>query len=292
VAYGCSWGALTTWKAFSPVNAAMFDFAPLNPRFLPLPQSAAYAKAARAGGADVFTADLGAGEALVVQRGRVRLLSRGPIWASGVSDREKCRQLRRLARWPGITLATPEEPLAGFGLLPLVTPVSHAIWDLSGDIRAGLAGKWRNRLSAAERAGVRVIQGRAGALERLLAQETAQRTKRRYRSFPATFSRALSEQDLRLWEWSEAGQLQAAMCFVRHGASASYHLGWASYVARGKGVHNVMLWQAAVALKAEGVRWLDLGSLNSEAAPGLFHFKLGTGAAIHRLGPTLLVMPG
>ena len=44
-------------------------------------------------------------------------------------------------------------------------------------------------------------------------------------------------------------------------------------------------------LRAEGVRWLDLGSVDTEAAPGLARFKLGTGAALKRLGATCLVLP-
>jgi hypothetical protein len=53
-----------------------------------------------------------------------------------------------------------------------------------------------------------------------------------------------------------------------------------------------MLFHAALALRAEGVRWLDLGSVNTEDAPGLARFKLGTGAVLHPLGSTLLVVPG
>jgi lipid II:glycine glycyltransferase (peptidoglycan interpeptide bridge formation enzyme) len=85
--------------------------------------------------------------------------------------------------------------------------------------------------------------------------------------------------------------VEAAMCFVVHGASASYHLGWGSDAAKAAGVHGVMLVQAAEALRTEGVRWLDLGSVDTEAAPGLARFKLGTGATLRRLGATCLVLP-
>ena len=52
-----------------------------------------------------------------------------------------------------------------------------------------------------------------------------------------------------------------------------------------------LLLRAAEALWAEGVRWLDLGSLDSERAPGLARFKLGTGAELRPLGATCLVLP-
>ena len=81
------------------------------------------------------------------------------------------------------------------------------------------------------------------------------------------------------------------MAFVVQGGCATYHMGWTSDAGRAAGVHAVMLTRAAEALQAEGVRWLDLGSVDTEASPGLARFKLGTGARLKRLGATLLVLP-
>lgn len=262
--------------------------------FSPFAQSGVYGQAAAACGARVFTADLGLGQALVVQRGGMRLISRGPVWDAGTLA-ERRTALRRFARWPGVTVATPEEPMSGFGLIPLVTPMHHAVWDLDGDARlrkARLNAKWRNRLSAAERAAHDFRRDRCGALEDLLSAEAPQRATRGYSTLPAAFSRALRPDALRLWEWWHEGALAASMCFVLHGTTASYHMAWASQAARDRSIHTLMLWRAAEALKAEGVRLLDLGSVNSTAAPGLARFKLGTGAALKRLGATLLVLPG
>lgn len=265
---------------------------PCSRTLLPLPQSDAYGQAAAACGAQVSRADLGCGAALVVQRGRMRLISRGPVWHEGATDRDQRRAVRRFARWPGLTLVTSETPFGGPGLIPLVTPMHQAIWDLAGDLRGGMAGKWRNRLVAAERAGVVVMRGGSAILTDLLQAEARQRLTRRYHAHSAEFTLALPEQAFRLWQWRDGGELAAAMAFIRHGTSASYHLGWASERARRRGAHGVMLTRAAEALRAEGVRWLDLGSVNSAAAPGLARFKLGTGAALRRLGATVLVVPG
>ncbi|MES2541702.1 MAG: GNAT family N-acetyltransferase [Pseudomonadota bacterium] len=256
----------------------MFDFG-ATAGFVPFQQSAVYAAAVEACGAQARWLN----GVLAVERGRLRLISR----AVGL-DRAG---LRRLARWPGVTVATPEAAVAGFGLVPLVTPMHHAVWSLDGDLRAGLVAKWRNRLAAAERGLVRVRPGGRRALDALSAAEGLQRRTRGYRALPDGFSRALPEGALRLWEWRQAGRFGAGMCFVVHGASASYHLGWASEAAKACGVHGVMLMRAAEALQAEGVRWLDLGSVDTEAAPGLARFKLGTGAALRPLGATCLVLP-
>ena len=257
----------------------MFDFGE-TVGFVPFQQCAPYAAAVAACGARVCWLD---GGVLAVERGRVRLISR----ASGLDRAD----LRRLARWPGLTVATPEDGLAGFGLIPLITPLHHAVWELGPDLRSAMAGKWRNRLVAAERDAVRVRRGGQECLEALLLEEGRQRRARGYRALAEGFSRALPVGALRLWEWRQAGAMQAAMCFVVHGSSATYHLGWGSDAARTAGVHGVMLTRAAEALRSEGVRWLDLGSVDSEAAPGLARFKLGTGAALKRLGATCLVLP-
>lgn len=254
--------------------------------FVPFQQSAAYASAAAACGARVRWLDVGCGRALAVERGPLRLVSRGPVWEGAPTDAGRRRAIRRLARWPGVTLVTSGEAVAGFGLVPLVTPLHHALWDLTGDLRAGLAGKWRNRLARAE-ASVRVRAAGRTALERLVAAEAAQRRARGYRALPPAFTRALDPAALRVWDGADG----AAMCFVVHGTSASYHLGWSSPAGRAAGAHNVMLMRAAEALAAEGVRWLDLGTVDTQAAPGLARFKLGTGAALKRLGATMLVLP-
>lgn len=260
------------------------------------PQSRPYEAAARACGADVRRLELDCGTGLVLSRGPVRLLSRGPVWQADATDHDKRRALRRLACWPGLTIVTLPAPLAGCGLIPLVTPLHHAIWSLSADLRAGMQGKWRNRLAAAERAGVRVRQVRGAEIgsgwQALLAMEASQRKTRRYRAHPKAFSEALPQPSLRLWDWRWGGAMGAAMGFVVHGDTATYHLGWAGPEARARGVHGVMLTRAAEALWAEGIRRLDLGSVNSEDAPGLAHFKLGTGARLVPLGATCLVLPG
>ena len=251
--------------------------------FLPFQQSTPYAAAAAASGARVRWCELEGGRALVVERGRLRLVQRGP--------QAGARALRRLARWPGLTIATPETALSGFGLIPLVTPMHQAIWDLGQDLRAELSGKWRNRLTVAEKSGIEAQPGDGSTLSRLLQEEALQRQARGYRSLPPQFTQGLATADLRLWGWRKDGDWAAAMAFVVHGTSATYHLGWGSDAARQAGVHPVMLMTAALALQAEGVRWLDLGSVDTDRAPGLARFKLGTGARLRRLGATVLVLP-
>lgn len=261
------------------------------PGFLPFQQSQVYAEAAACLGARLQWLSLDLGFALAVERGPFRLVSRGPVWTEATDVTSRTDAVRRLARHLGVTVVTPETPVAGPRLIPLVTSMHHAIWDLRGDLRAGMAGKWRNRLSRAERAGLAVAPTGRATLAELITAEAAQRTRRHYHALPSRFTEAVPDTALRIWEWRPEGRLEAAMAFVRHGSSATYHLGWGSDLARSTGAQGLMLARAAESLRAEGACWLDLGTVDTDAAPGLARFKLGTGAALCRLGATLLVLP-
>jgi hypothetical protein len=267
-------------------------------RSVALQQSWDYGQAARAFGAGVRRALVAdsAGEIAVAQvlnRYGLRLINRGPVWLRAADRAQKRRVLRALACGP--TLATPEDAVAGFGLVPLLTGRFHAVWDLHPTpeaLQKGLERRWAGRLAAAGRAGVQVARGHGDTLDWLIQEEAAQRRRMGYRGLPPDFPRCLPPASLRIWHWAQGGGIGAAMAFVRHGAAATYHTGWAGPAARRCGVHQVMLWQAALALRGEGVRWLDLGMVDTEAAPGLAHFKLGTGAEARHLGATAWVLPG
>ena len=270
------------------------------PSFGAFQQSTAYGLAARASGGQVDLACLTDGGQVLarvqtLRRGALRVALRGPVWTVPLEARTRQTALRRLARQTVALVVQPEENSAAFGVIPLITGAHVALWDLTPevvDLRASLAGKWRNALGAAERRGLAISPAPAAALGPLTEVEARQRISRHYHALPASFTRALPKDALRLWHWRRAGRCHATMCFVRHGDWATYHMGHADLIAREAGAHRVMLWQAALALRAEGVRVLDLGTVNTEAAPGLARFKLGTGAALHRLGPTSLVLPG
>lgn len=269
----------------------------------PFQQSRPYAVASQALGARLslarITADGLAGQALVMDRYGLRLCLRGPVWnraADAQADRHALRRLARAATTSGrLTLAMPESGVQGFGLMPLMTPRHVALWDLRAtkeDLLAAMHGKWRNRLRQSLARGVEAVPGAPRHLPDLVVVEAGQRRARGYRTLPPAFTVALPADDLRLWLWRAKGRVQAAMCFVCHGDWATYHMGHASPLAREVGAHGVMLWQAALALRDEGVTTLDLGDVNTDDAPGLAHFKLGTGAALHPLGRLSWVWPG
>ncbi|TNF16316.1 MAG: GNAT family N-acetyltransferase [Rhodobacteraceae bacterium] len=277
-------------EALEPVRAPAFQ------------QGAVYGAIAEAAGRRVARLELrssGRQTGLVQMIGQAGLwlISRGPVFAPDLTAVQQRAALRALAQRVGVVLATPELPVAGAGLIPLVTSRHQAIWDLSlgpEALRAGLAGKWRNRLSAAERASLVLCPETdlAGVLE----QDRAQQRARGYRALPPGFTRnwsRIAPQDLMaLRVETPAGQRIAAGIFLIHGAGASYHIGWSADAGRAGSAHNLMLWQAALRLRARGARQLDLGAVDGEEGAGRMRFKLGTGARAERLGQTCWVLPG
>jgi hypothetical protein len=254
------------------------------------------------------------GSALVVSRrwpglGRLALLSRGPVWAPdmppGARQVALGSLIDRLRREYAGVIATPDpvagaDPLSDGNLLRMFTPGTLASLDLRGDAvarRARLRGKWRNALT---RAMAEPLHITATPLPPdpdhwLLRAEAAQARARRYRNLPAAFTvawaRACPEDTLLLAAHAGSGP-RAGMLFLRHGTQATYHLGWTSAAGRKAGAHNRLMWDGIERLAAAGVTRLDLGGIDTETAPGLARFKLGTGAAAIRLGATWIAAPG
>ena len=169
----------------------------------------------------------------------------------GATVADQRHALRRLARFAGITVVTPEQDLRGPGLIPLVTPMHHAIWDLSGDLRAGMAGQmaqppvWGGTGGAADH-GVAPISCRRLVERRGRPTRLPAATAHIRRNSPFACHR-------KTWccfNGVMAGHWPRAWSFVVDGGSASYHLGWAGMRARAVGVHGLMLYRAALALRA------------------------------------------
>lgn len=270
---------------------------------MPLQQSLAYGAVLARLGATVERVEIAAssgalGRAQVIGRRvgplRLRLMSRGPVWAEAPAEPEQDAALRVLGRRFRPLVATPAR--AGPGL-PLVTCRAQALLDLSaepGMLRARLAQKWRNRLVRAEAAGLdlRLSRPEPSTVAWLLAADAAQQRVRGYRAMPARFTDAWLARDPRAALLAVArlgGERVAAMLFLLHRPWATYHLGWSGAAGRQANAHPLLLWRAMLHLRDAGFSTLDLGEVNTEDAPGLARFKIGTGARVMPLGPTVLL---
>lgn len=280
---------------------------------LPLQQSWAYGEAMRQFGAQplrlVCKDDDGqAASAQLIQNRLLRFLRpaicfRGPLWADSLAAAGRSASLKSLKsmfpkRRLEFLLAMPEQAespeahrvMRGAGFRRVMTGYSTIWMDLARDteaLRAGLDGKWRNALVRAEGAGIDVSVGgkRAHQYLWLLEREGEQRQAVRYVGLPtgmvehfAAASEANGRDGVLSLSAIKDRDKVAGILFLIHGNSATYFTGWSGDEGRALAAHNLLLWRAILELKERGIRWLDLGGLNTTHGAGIARFKLGLGA--------------
>lgn len=291
---------------------------------IPLQQHASYGLALQTFGARVSQVQFleGAklvGTALLVHRTFLRLfrattMFRGPLWhCDTITDDVKIACYQKLKEeyspWCWNFLAVmPEEANSPYlhatfkraGFKRIMTGFSTAWLDLRADektLRACLKGKWRNQLVKAEKADITISVGGAKPHQYnwLLDKESAQRSSRRYQATPLglvpAFAAAATPKSgssiLTITAISNREKIAGAM-FLLHGNSATYHIGWVGEKARPVNAQNRVLWEGMLALKTKGIKFLDLGGLNTTDLAGIARFKLGTGATPHTMNGTYI----
>ena len=199
-------------------------------------------------------------------------------------------------------IVSPEHPcpdLGQTGALPLVSPTCVARLDLAktrAERKSDLQQKWRNRLHRSQSNGLRVSRQNMplDATHWLFAADQAQQLQRRYRSWPIALTLAYARENkgqAKLFQAFDGKDGVAAILILRHGRAATYHIAHATPAGKALSAHNLLLWEASEWLAAKGCQQLDLGLINTEEAPGLARFKLGTGAHLAQLGGTWLLWP-
>lgn len=274
----------------------MFDIPHDTTCALPLQQHPFFAMALSACGRPPLMLD--EAPARLVMRRRFKggltlsMLSRVQV-PTGPDDLEQLR----IALGRGPVILSPDAPcpeLAGYGLVPLMTPATLGELDLTGPEqtrRARLHPKWRNRLRQAEQSPLRVTRCAfpADPGHWLLRADTLQQRRRGYRTWPEALTLAYAAQapeQAQLFTAQVGNRIVAAMLFLRHGAIATYHIGHTNTEGRALSAHTLLLWTAACWLAEQGHLRLDLGLIDTQRAPGLARFKLGAGATPRRLGGT------
>ncbi len=260
---------------------------------LPLQQHPDFGAALRSLGAKVNQIDIdGAVPTQVIKRYGVVFAPRGPIW-----DVENVRALRQSP----LRIINAERPSdiyrkAGFRLL--MTP-AHVAELCLRDVNwmAQAHGKWRNAWRKSQKANLVLHRARFDVATHawLLIKERTQQRRKKYRALPHEIIHAYAASAPKNAIVFTAGRGEdcvAAMLFLRHGQVATYHLGWSDQVGRDTNAHYALMKSAAEYFRRKGVTRLDLGTVDTENAPGLARFKIGSGAQVRHLGGTWLRIPG
>ncbi|MEP1765102.1 MAG: GNAT family N-acetyltransferase [Sulfitobacter sp.] len=190
-----------------------------------------------------------------------------------------------------LLILSPEHPCKMPRALRMMPRQALLRVDLSGDDqtrRAGLHQKWRNQLRRAEGSLLRVTQRRMNASHPMLARAAEQSRARRYQGWPtaltAAFAKAAPEQT-QIFTALLRGHPVAHMLFLIHGNRATYHIGHTTPEGRKTHAHNLLLWQASIALHRAGIMEMDLGP---ETTPQIDRFKCRAGAQQVMTGGTWL----
>jgi len=236
--------------------------------------------------------------------------SRGPVFDPDLSAAQRravyvlLRQQMPLPRWRAV-LFSPDVPLAAMdpievkGLSRVMTGYSTVMLDLQrplDEIKAGLEGKWRNRLTKAlAQPQIRVqVQSSLKRCQWLLGKEQEQREAKKFHGLPTGFVDAYiaalpQKEQAFVVAYAELGKNTiAAMLFLVHGRVASYHMGWADDEGRQSNAHNLLLWKALAHFQQMDIHLLDLGGINTHDLAGISRFKLGTGGQVLTLAGTYL----
>jgi hypothetical protein len=170
-------------------------------------------------------------------------------------------------------------------LLDLAPPID--------ELRRKLDKKWRNQLTSSEKKGLNVVAGTGSDEYRIFCQIYDQMRKRK--TFESTvdveeFGRMQENlpesQRMRVLICREKGAPVAGLVASAMGDAAVYLLGATSEEGLNSKGAYLLQWSLIKWLKENGFRWYDLGGINPERNPGVYHFKKGlSGADICRVGP-------
>ena len=234
--------------------------------------------------------------------------TRGPVWSPALdaaAQNQIYKEFKKTipTRMFRVTLFSPDlpldqvEPASVKGLHRVMTGYSTVMLDLTqseAQLREGLDRKWRNRVFRPLRSAPLQVQFKPDMRDcrHLLERELEQRASRNFHGLPTDFVPAFIDGHERpelgyfVATTRHEGRVIASMLFLLHGDGATYHIGWSDEEGRKLSAHNVMLWQAMLHLKKQGVRRLDLGGINTHDLPGISRFKLATGGQVLTLAGT------
>lgn len=237
--------------------------------------------------------------------GRVARLNRGPVWLTPPTDAQVRAALRLIGRdwrwWRlGALFLAPEIAadhggmLDGLSLRKRNAPAWCSAWlDLavgSETLRKALDGKWRNMLNGAQKVGLTAeIGSDPQMLEWLLGHYEKLMQNKAFAGTPPALIRQLAKHGrqaddlLVLRARAPDGEAVGGILVARHGAAATYLVGWNGDAGRKLKANNFLLWQAVLALGERNVRWFDLGGIDDVLTPGIAAFKRGMKGQEYRL---------
>lgn len=238
---------------------------------------------------------------------KLTLLLKGPVWLKNISNDKKQKILANVRkRYPlkyfNLFAFSPEEvderSYDGMGFHQIITGNSTVVIDLklSEDrLWQNLYSKNRTHIRKAKKSDFEVVYGDHNHphTDWLLGQERKQQKEKKYQGLPVELVKGYGqfsspEKGVYTAFAVEKGEPIAGALFLRHGRSATYHIGWNGPRGRKCRALNLLLWTMALKLKDAGVETLDLGGVNTEEGADIARYKLSFGGDVLSMGGTYM----
>ena len=175
--------------------------------------------------------------------------------------------------------------LEGFRCSPLAKPYRTLRVDLAPslqELRGNLLQKWRNCLNKAEKNGLSVVEGVRDEHYRVfltLADEMLERkrvtTGVDYREFQRIQEYLRPSEKMNILVCRAQGEPVCVAIYSAIGDTGIYLLGATGQKGLGLNGAYLLQWRIIERLKERGVRYYDLGGIDPDNNPGVYHFKLG-----------------
>ena len=154
----------------------------------------------------------------------------------------------------------------------------------SAEIRKRLDGKWRNQLNGAERAGLTLTEGTGLELyDQFKALYDEMMSRKQFETsvdvdeFRCIQQRLPEPQKMQIMISSRDGVPLTGLVATSVGDTGIYLLGATSNEGMKSKGSYLLQWLMMNRLKERGCRWYDLGGINPDTNPGVYHFKQGMG---------------
>jgi hypothetical protein len=237
------------------------------------------------------------------RRGRQLDTETASCMARALHEEYVCKRRLLLKVLPNAFVGSPrgtvfQSAFSGFAQEPRTSANTYRTFNLDltqplDQLRKNLDAKWRNKLAQSEKKGLKVIVGSGIVEYRLFCRMYHEMWKRK--AFETTvdveefaqIQEDLPEQHrMQILICEQAGTPVAGIVTSAMGDSAIYLLGATSDDGlNAKGAY-LLQWTMIQWLKANGIKWYDLGGIDPVGNPGVYSFKRGFSAAdVSQLAP-------
>ena len=151
-------------------------------------------------------------------------------------------------------------------------------------IRKNLDGKWRNQLNSSERQGLEVLEGTSDELyAKFISLFDEMMARKQFESsvdvhdFRKLQGRLSDNEKMIIMITQKEGKPMTGLISSRVGAVGIYLLGATSNEGMKSKGSYLLQWRMMTRLKELGCASYDLGGINPEGNPGVYHFKEGMG---------------